>query len=111
MQVEGVAIKFSNFEAANGTVSLNATISAEVTLATLKTQLETALSFSSGGATATAKATVPSDNTGNADATVTVEIDAGNNTFADDVKTAYKVTDKKAEVVITIKPSKKWNNT
>ena len=110
VQVEGVTIEFSNFEAANGKANLNATITAAVTLDNLKTGLESALSFSSGGATATATATVPDANTGKDTATVKVEIDAGNNTFADDVKTSYTVTDKKAAVEITITPDKNWNN-
>ena len=109
-QLTGATIDFSSFKSASGKANLNATISAEVTLATLKTELESALSFSSGGATATATATVPAANTGKDTATVKVEIDAGNNTFADDVKTAYTVTDKKAAVEITITPDKNWNN-
>ena len=64
-QLTGATIDFSSFKSADGKANLNATISAEVTLATLKTELESALSFSSGGATATATATVPTDNTKN----------------------------------------------
>ena len=109
-QLTGATIDFSSFKSASGKANLNATISEEVTLATLKTELESALSFSSGGATATATATVPSDNTKNDNATVKVEIDAGNNTFADDVKNSYTVADKKAAVEITITPDKNWNN-
>lgn len=110
-KLTGVTIDFSSFQSTSGNANLEAKISEEVTLDTLRTELEKALTFSSSGATATATAKVPTDNTGKEDATVTVVIDAGNNTFADDVNTSYTVADKKATVVITITPDKKWNNT
>ena len=107
---KGVSIDFSGFNPANGAASLNATITEAVTLETLKTDLESALSIPAGSiVTSTATATVPADTTSD-DATVKVEINAGNNTFADDVKTAYAVVGKVATVQITITPNKKWNN-
>ena len=113
----GATIDFSTFKSASGNANLVATTTAEVTLNTLKTELESALNFSSGGVTATAAATVPATNNVTDAVTVKVELDAVNNTFADDVKTAYNVTDKKATVEITIKTGKNneglnmnWNN-
>ena len=93
-----------------GKANLTATLSAEITLATLKSELESGLSFTSGGATASAKAAdnFPTENTTSTAAVVNISIDAGNNTFADDVK--YKTDNKKATVELTITPDKKWNN-
>lgn len=108
--VDGVTIDFSSFSPNNGAATVNASITASVDSAALKTALEQSLSFSSGGSTATATATVPVNTTSD-DATVKVEINAGDNTFADDVKTAYIVAEKVATVNITITPDKKWNNT
>ena len=110
VQVSGVSIDFSSFSPNNGAATVNATITASIDSAALKTALENSLSFSSGGSTATATATVP-ENTTSDNATVKVEINAGDNTFADDVKTAYTVAEKVATVNITIIPDKKWNNT
>ena len=93
-----------------GKANLTATLSAEITLATLKSELESGLSFTSAGATATATAKVPSANTVKEAVTVTIKIDAGNNTFADDVK--YKTDSKNATVELSITPAsnKNWNN-
>ena len=103
-------IDFSSFKPANGNANLKADIDWKINLNNLKTELEKALSFSSGGVTATATIEkMPGDYTDDP-VTVIVEIDAGNNTFADDVKTAYTVKDKKATVKIVIKPEpdKRW---
>ena len=106
---KGVSIDFSGFNPANGAVSLKATITEAVTLETLKTDLESALSIPAGSiVTSTATAKVPEANSVTA-VTIEVKIDAGKNTFADDVKTAYTVVDKVATVNITITPDKKWN--
>ena len=93
-----------------GKANLTATLSAAITLATLKSELEKGLTFTSGGATASAKAAndFPNDNSQSTPAVVNISIDAGNNTFADDVK--YKTDNKKATVELTITPDKKWNN-
>ena len=95
-------IDFSSFKSENGNANLKANIYFSIDLNNLKTELEKALSFSSVGFTATAKVTMPDGNSFKP-IEVVIEIDAGNNTFADDVKTAYKVKDKKATVEITIK--------
>ena len=106
---KGVSINFSSFNPQSGTASLNATITEAVTLATLKADLESALSILAGSiVTSTATATVPAADSATA-VTIEVKIDAGKNTFADDVKTAYTVVDKVATVNITITPDKKWN--
>ena len=108
---KGVSIYFSGFNPANGAASLEATITEAVTLTTLKTDLESALSTPAGSiVTSTATATVPNSDDSEDTVTIKVEIDAGKNTFADDVKTAYTVVDKVATVNITITPNKKWNN-
>ena len=109
-KLTGVTIDFSALAPASGNAKADAKVLAEVTLTTLKTELEKAFTFSSGGATATATATVPDKNDVKNTATVKVDINAGNNTFADDVKTAYAVAEKVATVTITITPDKKWNN-
>ena len=106
---EGVSINFSSFNPQSGTASLDATITKAVTLATLKNDLESALSTPAGSiVTSTATATVPSDNSAGV-VTIGVKIDAGKNTFADDVETAYTVVGKVATVNITITPDKKWD--
>ncbi|WP_288621956.1 hypothetical protein [uncultured Brachyspira sp.] len=106
---EGVSIDFSSFNPQNGLASLDATITKAVALTTLKTDLESALSIPAGSiVTSTATATVPTDNSAEA-VTIEVKIDAGKNTFAGDVKTAYTVVDKVATVNITITPNKKWD--
>jgi len=106
---KGVSIDFSGFNPKSGEASLNATITGAVTLTTLKADLESTLSILAGlTVTSTATATVPAANSAEA-VTIEVEIDAGKNTFADDVKTAYKVVDKVATVNITITPDKKWD--
>ena len=106
---EGVSINFSSFNPQSGTASLDATITKAVTLATLKNDLESALSTPAGSiVTSTATATVPSDNSAEV-VTIEVKIDAGKKTFADDVETAYNVVGKVATVNITITPNKKWN--
>ena len=109
-KLTGVTIDFSALAPVSGDAKADAKVSAEVTLTTLKTELEKAFTFSSGGATATATATVPAKNDVKDTATVKVGINAGNNTFADDVKTVYTVAEKVATVTITITPDKKWNN-
>ena len=108
--ITGATINFDALKIADGgSADLEATLSDVITLANLKKELESGLSFSSAVATATATAEVPSANTGKEAVTVTIKINAGNNTFADDVKTAYKVVDKVATVNITITPDKKWD--
>ena len=108
---EGVSINFSSFNPQNGSASLNATITKAVTLETLKTDLERALSIPAGSTvTSTATAKVPNSDNSKDAVTIKIEIDAGKNTFADDVKTAYAVVGKVATVNITITPDKKWNN-
>ena len=109
-QLTGVTIDFSKLAPTSGSAKADAKVSEEVTLTTLKTELEKAFSFSSGGATATATATVPTKNDGKDTATVKVDINAGNNAFADDVKNEYTVAEKVATVTITITPDKNWNN-
>ena len=111
-KLTGATIDFASFSPASGAVSLDATITAEVTLATLKSELETAFTITSGAAiTSTATATMPSANTVKDDATLKIEINAGSNNFAEDVSKSYIVSGKTATVEITITPSKKWNNT
>ena len=108
---KGVSINFSSFNQTGGTANLEATISEAVTLATLKTDLEIALSISADSiVTSTATAKVPNSDDSKDTVTIKVEIDAGKNTFADDVSNEYTITEKKATVDITITPNKKWNN-
>ena len=106
-------IDFSKFDSKDKkdlTASIGGTINND-NVNNFKSGLEKFLSFSSDGFTATATAEMPNNFNSQDPVTVTVVIDAGNNTFADDVKTAYTVKDKKATVVITIKPeeTRKWD--
>ena len=110
--ITGATIDFDSLTIdEQGKANLTAKLSEAITLTTLKNELESGLSFTSGGATATAKAAnnFPTDNTKQENAVVNISIDAGNNTLADDVK--YKTDNKKATVELTITPDKKWNNT
>ena len=109
--ITGATINFGSLTIdERGKANLTATLSKAINLATLKSELESGLSFTSGGATATAKAAdnFPTENTTSTAAVVNISIDAGKNTFADDVK--YKTDNKKATVELTITPNKKWNN-
>ena len=111
--ITGATIDFDTLTIGdNGSANLEATLSKAITLTTLKSELESGLSFTSGGATASAKAAdnFPTDNTTSTAAVVNISIDAGNNTFADDVK--YKTDSKNATVKLSITPAnkKKWNN-
>jgi len=109
--ITGATINFDALKIADGgSADLEATLSDVITLANLKKELESGLSFSSAVATATATAEVPSANTGKEAVTVTIKINAGNNTFADDVK--YKTDSKNATVKLSITPANKknWNN-
>ena len=109
--ITGATINFDALTIGDtGSANLEATLSDAITLTNLKKELESGLSFSSAGATATATAEVPSVNTGKEAVTVTIKINAGNNTFADDVK--YKTDSKNATVKLSITPanSKNWNN-
>ena len=109
----GVELDFNNFTPNSGEVTVNATINAEVNIDTLKTELTSAFTFNYNGASIKAEAdtSFPTANTGNDNAIVNISINAGNNTFAKDVETAYKVSDKTATLKLTITPNKKWNNT
>ena len=114
--ITGATIDFDSLTInEQGKANLTATLSEAITLSTLKNELESGLTFTSGGATATAKAAAnfPTDNSTSTAAVVNISIDAGNNTFADDVKYKDSKNNKKATVEITITPadSKKWNNT
>ena len=107
-------IDFSSFNSKDRkdlTASIGGGIDNYNNVSNFKRELENILSFSSVGFTATATAEMPNNFNSQDPVTVTVVIDAGNNTFADDVKTAYTVTGKKATVEITINPddNKKWD--
>ena len=111
--ITGATIDFDTLTIGDdGSANLEATLSKAITLTTLKSELESGLSFTSGGATASAKAAdnFPIDNNTSIAAVVNISIDAGNNTFADDVK--YKTDSKNATVKLSITPAnnKNWNN-
>ena len=114
VEITGATIDFKSLTISDaGEASLDATISGEVTIPDLKSKLESGLTFTSGGAKATANvdnSKFPADNTGKTPAVVNISIDAGKNTFADDVKYKDKNNNKKATVKLTITPTKKWNN-
>ena len=75
--ITDATINFDALTIANdGNASLEATLSKAITLTTLKSELESGLSFSSCGATATTTAEVPSVNTGKDAVTVTIQIHA-----------------------------------
>ena len=107
----GVVLDFKNFTPTSGKATVNASINEEVTLNTLKTELTSSFTFNYNGATVKAEAdtTFPTDNTRKDNAIVNITIDAGNNTFADDVSKSYTVKGKTATVAITITPNKNWN--
>ena len=107
---EGVSVNFSSFNPQSGSASLDATITKAVALTTLKTDLESALSIPAGSiVNSTANATVTQADDSAEAVTIEVKINAGKNTFAEDVSKSYTVKDKTATVKITITPDKKWN--
>ena len=110
-------IDFSGFTTSSaGNASLNATVTKALSdFTAFKSALKEELGkVTVEGATVTVGEAQGASDVSTSDAvTIDISIEAKDKTFADDVSTAYTVTDKTAKVTISITPaeSKKWNET
>ena len=110
-------IDFSGFTTSSaGNANLNATVTKALTdFTSFKTSLKSELEkVTVEGATVTVGEAQGTSDVSTSDAvTIDISIEAKDKTFAEDVSTAYTVTEKTAKVTISITPadSKKWNET